>query len=184
MDYSPSEAGKKDAASVTCQKTVAAQVRAYARKRHLLLRNCLNALEAHQAAETAGVKAGQLQRLWNTAVKKCVEPSATAKDERTMLGKLVTARVSAIAAIEKKCGTPGETALDGKVIGHKASSDLTEAQIATHTDTAACRVDDVVSRGYHGAADLLHTMTARGSQGGAPLDVYFTCLLQGGEGSS
>jgi hypothetical protein len=177
MDYSPSAPGKKDAASVTCQKTVTAQVRSYARKRHLLLRNCLNALEARQAAVTAGATASQVQARWDTAAKKCVEPNAAAADSQTMLGQMGAARIKAIAAIEKKCGTPGDTALDGEVIGSTASGDLTESQIVTHTDTAACRVEDIVSRGYHGAGDLLHTMAARMSQGGATLDVYFTCLL-------
>jgi hypothetical protein len=125
VDDTPPAAGKSDSASVTCMKTIGAQARIYATAVYDRLRGCLNAVQEYNARVAASLPASQIDAALNTARKQCVEPKATAPDSKTMLGKLETAHLKAVSAIEKKCGTPGDTALDGKTIGNSASADFT-----------------------------------------------------------
>ena len=93
-----------------------------------------------------------------------------------MLGRIASARTTAISEIEKKCGQPGDVALDGKAISSFASNDFTESQIAGYIDAVGCSVEKALSSGYGGAKSDLARFTARASFGGNALDTYFPCL--------
>jgi hypothetical protein len=176
VDYASSASGKTDSASVNCQKTVAATVRKFLDTKRSLLSKCLDALQEHKARVAAALPADQIGAALAAARLVCVEPSSTAPDELTLIGRIARARAKTIATIEKKCGPPGGTTIEGGPIASAASNDFTQGEIVAHVDRAGCEVETVVGQGYRGAANDLGTFSARASQGAQPLDHYLPCI--------
>ncbi len=168
--------GKKDSSSVRCQSTVGAQIGKLLSARHKLVRTCLDAIAGHTASDEGGLPMTSIDAALAAAVRKCVEPSPTALDPKTLLGKVAAGEIKGVSAIERRCGTPGALTVDGKLIGSSASNDFLSAAIEAHVATASCRVETFVGLTYNGAAVDLSAFTARPSQGGAPLDQSFPCM--------
>ncbi len=175
-NYSPVSAGRTDSASVNCQKTVATEVRKFLGKRYSLISRCLDAIQERTARLAAGVSADQIEAALEAAQRACVEPGSGSADDKTMLGQMARARRKAISTIEKKCGPPGGTTIDGKPISSLAPNDFSREEIVAHIDRVGCEVEDLIGRGYNGAAADLAEYSVRPSQGGAPLDQQFPCL--------
>jgi cysteine-rich repeat protein len=175
VDYSP-VGGLKDFRSVFCQKQVGSAVSTVRNKKYTLMRNCLDAIQEYKARVLAGASASDIQRALDAVTRACDAFRPTDPDEKTMLGKIALERDKAVSAIEKKCGVPGQQALDGKTIGTLGSSDFDRMEIETHVDRAGCVAEQVVSAGYPSAVSDLNGFDSRPSQGGDPLDTYFPCL--------
>ena len=175
-DYSPTRAGRTDSASVNCAKAVGAELRKFVTSKYGLMRKCLDAIEEYKARAVAGLPAEQVQAARADAQQTCVEPGSGVPDDKTMLGKIAAAHRKAISAIEKKCGPPGGTTIDGKPISSLASNDFSSAAIGALIDRAGCAVENLIARGYNGAPADLAAFTTRPSQGGALLDQQFACF--------
>ena len=105
-----------------------------------------------------------------------MEPGVGLADEKTLVGKVAGKKARAIASIEKKCGTPGQTATDGATIPSGASSDYDTSQIQAYVERVSCATEDLLGRGYNGASTDLAAFNVRVSQGGGSLDAKFPCV--------
>jgi cysteine-rich repeat protein len=175
VDYTTLD-GKKDTASVSCQKAVGATVQQALSTEYSVVSKCLNAVEQYNARVAAGLSASQIQSALAAAGKACVEPSATASDGKTMVGKLAAAETKAAGDIEQRCGVPGGSTLDGRPISNSASGDLTRSDIQAHVSSVSCSVERALGLGYFNAASDLSHFTARASQGGESLDQLLPCI--------
>lgn len=115
-----------------CQQAVAKEVRKLAADHYKRLTQCMDALVA---AEELG---GKEQK----ADDRC-DLSASGKG---VVARLDTARVKAIAKIEKQCGDPNLGA---------SSEPFTLRQIHNHLGMATCRTQDLVAGLYHGSLEML-----------------------------
>ena len=176
VDYTSVD-GKKDAASVSCQKAVGAAVQQALSVEYSVVSKCLNAIQEHTARVAAGLSAGQIQSALAAATKACVEPTAAAADSRTMVGQLTSAESAATSDIEQRCAAPGGSTLDGRPVSNSASGDLTRSAIQVHVSSVTCSVERVLGLGYFNAAGDLSHFTARASQGGKPLDQLLPCIV-------
>jgi hypothetical protein len=176
IDYTP-VGGKKDTASVSCQKAVGAAVQQALSTDYSVVSKCLNTIQDYTARVTAGVNAAQIQSALTTTTKACVEPSAAVADSKTMTGQLASAEIQAVSDVEQRCATPGGLTLDGRPVSNSASSDLTLGQIQVHLSDVACSVERMLGLAYFNAATDLSHFTARASQGGKPLDQVLPCIV-------
>jgi len=189
FDY---DTGAYASKSVACQQKVGQQVQNYINQKLNALRPCLDKIQVYvaysdvtppgdpkKAAALAKSVAGA-----QTAAEKACADSVTPKgaDTQTMLGKIVMAHTKAMAEIQKKCGTPGAPAADGKTIPTSATDDLDDNAILQVLGLAGCRAEEQAAAAYGGALDDLEEYTARATQSGLPqpggltLDNYFPCL--------
>ena len=168
IDYDTTAYGAK---SVTCQKTVGAQVSAFVTKKLTLLRACLDALQVYKAKSELTTPPPTLATALVAAEKICANAAGTSPDTKTMLGKLAAAQTAAFTAIRKKCAAPNPPAVPAS-----ASGDFSDDDISQQLGFAGCRVEELVAGAYGGARAELALITARASQGGKTLDTYFPCL--------
>jgi cysteine-rich repeat protein len=175
MDYTPVD-GKKDSASVSCQKTVGAAVQRALNKEYSVASKCLNAIQDYTARVATGLTGAQIQSALDTATKACVEPSAAAADSKTMTGQLAAVQTKASSDVEQRCAAPGGSTLDGRPVSNSASGDLTRSAIQTHLGNVGCSVEHLLGLAYFNAAADLSHFTARASQGGKPLDQLLPCI--------
>lgn len=176
VDYTSLSLGKTDGASVKCLKAVAREVRKLLGTEYRLLTKCLDGIQGYEASVAAGLSAGDIQAALSAATQRCSEPGNGTSDAQTLLGQLDEARTRAISGIERRCGMPGGTTLQGRSIRQSASGDFTSAEVAAHIDGVSCVVEELIADGYNGAAAALSAFPARASQGGLPLDQYFPCI--------
>jgi len=169
IDYDTTAYGAK---SVTCQKTVGAQVSKFAAKKFALLRPCLDKLQVYKALSELTTPPAGLATALAAAEKACANASGATPDTTTMLGKLAAAQAVAFTAIQKKCGAPNPP-----TVPNSASGDFSDDDIHQQLGFAGCRVEEVVAGAYGGARAEMALIAARASQGGKTLDTYFPCLL-------
>jgi len=170
IDYDTTTYG---AHSVTCQKTVGAQINSFTNKRLALLRPCLDALQVYKARSELTTPPPNLAPApaLTSAEKICANASGTGPDTKTILGKVGAAQAAAFKAIQKKCGTPNPPAIPSS-----ASGDFSDDDINQMLGLAGCRAEELLAGAYGGARAELALITARASQGGKTLDTYFPCL--------
>jgi len=175
IDYNPLRSGRKDSRSVSCQRAAGAAARSFAAKKYNLLRRCLDKIQEHKARVAAGLSATSIQAALDAATKVCAEPGSGKPDEKTLVGNIKTTRDRTVARIEKRCGSSGQTALDGRTIGGTASDDLSRAEIGTYVDRIGCEAGELISQAYGSAAADLALFSTRPSQGGQTLAQEFPC---------
>ncbi|HVN84178.1 MAG TPA: hypothetical protein VMW17_04950 [Candidatus Binatia bacterium] len=182
LDFTPPTTGKKDSASITCQKAIGSHAETFAVNSYGFVRACLEKIQTYNAIVDANGTAADVSKAHAAAVAQCVEAKPSDPDSKTMLGKIAAERTKAVAAIEQACGSPSTTDVSGKLIGAHASKDLTRDEIVSEMTARACIVDGVVGGGYPDAKSDLAQFQARPSQDpegqnvAKTLDIFFNCL--------
>ena len=163
-----------DSHSVTCQQTVAAQVRTFVSKKLGYLKACLDKVAVYEAKHVLTTAPATLTAAQKAAEKACVDAATpTGPDSKTMLGKIAAAKAAAFTAIQKKCGTPNPPS-----VPNTASGDLSDDDINQLIGLAGCRAEGLTAAIYGGAKQSLSTYTPRPSQSADTLDLSFPCLVR------
>jgi hypothetical protein len=163
-----------DTASLACQKALASEAQKYASQVSAQLRRCLDAVATYLAYNASG-HPQQASKL-AAAERACADASGSSPDARTLLGKLEALQTKAVAKVQKKCGTPGGTAVDGSTIPSSASNDWDSTQLRTHFGLVRCRTEETLAAAYGEAVHELENFLVRPSQGGDPLREHFPCM--------
>jgi hypothetical protein len=163
-----------DTASLACQKALASEAQKYASQVSAQLRRCLDAVATYLAYNASG-HPQQASKL-AAAERACADASGSSPDARTLLGKLEALQTKAVAKVQKKCGTPGGTAVDGSTIPSSASGDWDSTQLRTHFGLVRCRTEETLAAAYGEAVHELENFPVRPSQGGDPLREHFPCM--------
>jgi hypothetical protein len=153
------DADAYDEAAVDCQRAIGKAVPKFVAKVTSSLRICLGRIAALQAKEALTTPPEKLEKARAAAERACAGEPGTAP-EKTALGKIEAARVTAAETITAQCGA---------LIDATALSD--------HLDTASCRAEELLAAIYPGAQEGLHGFDSQASQGGEHLEHYFPCLV-------